>query len=140
MTQELIFYPSIAMFALTALMLARMGVQRYRAVAAGAVDPRYYRLYTGAEEPPELRKLARHVQNHFEVPPLFHLVVLMIYVTGQVSTLSLVLAWLFVILRGLHSAMHLGRNVVTRRFASFIASSAVLAGLWAVFAVGLLQR
>lgn len=140
MTQELIFYPSIAMFALTAGVLVRMGIMRYRAVAAGEVDPRYYRLYTGAEEPLELRKLGRHVQNHFEVPPLFHLVVLMLYVTGQVNLLSLVLAWLFVALRALHSAIHLGRNVVPRRFASFIASGTVLAGLWLSFAVGLLQR
>lgn len=140
MTQELIFYPSIAMFALTAAMLVRLGMQRYRAVEAGEVDPRYYRLFTDGEEPPELRKLARHVQNHFEVPPLFHIVVLMFYVTGQVTLASLVLAWLFVLTRCLHSVMHLGRNSVPRRFASFITSGAVLAVLWGLFAVGLLQR
>ncbi len=140
MTPELIFYPSVAMFALTLAMMLRMGVARYRATASREVSLKYYRLYTEGAEPEHLRLLSRHVQNHFEVPPLFHLVVLMLYVTGQVSLLGLIIAWLYVALRCLHSYVHLVGNVVPRRFAVFIASGLALLALWLLFFVGLLTR
>lgn len=139
MTQELIFYPSVAMFALTALVLGLTGSARFRASGSGEMDPRFYKLYTGGEEPAHLRKLSRHLQNHFEVPPLFHLVVIMHFVTDQVGMLSLILAWTYVATRGLHSWMHLGRNYVPHRFASFAASYVTLIALWLNFAAGLVK-
>lgn len=140
MQQELIFYPSIALFALSAGVLIRTGLARFRASTSGAVDPRYYKLYQQGEEPEELRKLSRHLQNHFELPPLFHLVVLMLFVTQQVGPLSLTLAWAYVGLRLVHTSIHLGSNYVPYRFYSFLASFAVLVALWAVFAVNLMSR
>lgn len=139
MSQELIFYPAIAMFALTMFVLFKTGIARNAAVTKRKVDIRFYELYRDDEqEPDELRVLGRHLQNHFEVPPLFYFVVLALYVTEQVSMLSLIGAWLFVGFRIAHTAVHLGGNIVLRRFLVFIASTVSLMLLWAYLFLGLL--
>ena len=74
--------------------------------------------------------MARHVQNHFEVPPLFHIGVILTFVSDSVTATSVVLAWLFVATRCVHSYIHLGSNNVSLRFATFGVSIAFLAGLW----------
>ena len=40
------------------------------------------------------------------------------------------LAWLFVVLRSIHSFIHTTYNTVIHRFAIFVASSLVLLGMW----------
>jgi len=125
-----ILYPSIAMALLTLALLVYMGLSRAGAVRRGEVNPRFYRSYREGEQPEALHVLGRHVQNHFEVPPLFHVVVLATYVTGLVDGLAVGLSWAFFGLRCLHTMVHLGGNRVPRRFAVFGLSVLALAGLW----------
>ncbi len=139
MAAELIFYPAIAMFALSMFVLFRTGMARAAAVKQREVPVNFYRLYQG-EEPEHLRLLSRHLQNQFEVPPLFYMVVVALYATGLVTPLSLIGAWLFVALRLLHSYVHLNGNVVMRRFMVFIASTVALILLWVYLLIGLLAR
>ncbi len=139
MNPEAILFPSIAMFFLSALMLVRLGAMRFRATTTREVSISYYALYRGENtEPDALRLMSRHAHNHFETPPLFHIGVLMTYVTGQVSTLAVGLAWAFVALRVVHSVIHLRSNNVTYRFMAFIGSAIVLVALWARMLVVLL--
>lgn len=138
MAAEAIFFPAIAMFLLTMSVFLLMGYSRYRATATREMDARYYKLYNQGEETPRLRQISRHVHNHFEVPPLFYVVVIIFYVTGQVTPLAVGLAWAFVALRLVHTVVHLGGNVVTRRFMVFIASFSVLAVMWLYLLVRLL--
>ncbi len=133
-----ILYPAFAMFLLTATVLAILGVNRFRAVRNREMDGRFFKLYRGYEEPDRLRLLSRHASNHFEVPPLFYIGVILIYLTGQVGVFQLVTAWAFVALRYLHTYIHLGSNRVTRRFIVFVISGFVLVALWASLLVALL--
>src|SRR4029434_2943494 len=103
-----IVFPAIAMFFLTMSMVARMAFLRVSAVQRGDVPIQYYRLYYEGVEPDVLRQIGRHVQNHFEVPPLFYVAVLFLYATGSVTPLAVTLAWLYVALRAVHSFVHLG--------------------------------
>lgn len=125
-----ILYPSIAMALLTMFYLLYVGASRFRAVSSGQQDGVYYELYRGGEETPQLRLIGRHLQNHFEVPPLFHIAVLLCLVTGAVSTLTIALAWVYFGLRVVHMAVHLGSNAVQARFMAFLASHLVLMALW----------
>jgi hypothetical protein len=133
-----ILIPLFAMFALTATAVFRLGFMRLRAVQARQVDLRYYREYRGYEEPERLRVASRHVINLFEAPTLFYVVGLMIYVTGQTSGLLVGLAWAYVVLRAVHSYVHLTSNIVVVRFRVFVASWFVLVALWAVLGIRLL--
>jgi hypothetical protein len=139
MRAEIIFFPAIAMFFLTASVLARMGMARKRAVETREIDPKFYRLYNQGQEPPHLRQLTRHMQNHFELPPLFYAVILMLYVTGSVNSQAVITAWLFVALRALHTYVHLGSNFVPRRFMLFIGSVLMLTLLWLNFFITLVM-
>ncbi len=139
MNPEAILFPSIAMFLLSSAMLLRLGFMRFHATQAREVSISYYALYRGeSAEPDALRLMSRHAHNHFETPPLFHVVVLMTYVTGQVTVLAVGLAWAYVAMRVLHSVIHLGTNNVLYRFSAFIGSAAILIALWVRMLVVLL--
>ncbi|TXH03745.1 MAG: hypothetical protein E6R07_10015 [Nevskiaceae bacterium] len=124
-----ILYPSIVMAMMTLLLLLALGARRFIAVRRRAVNLRYYRTYDdGGGEPPALRRHSRHVQNHFEVPPLFHLAVWGTYAAGDVTAATIGAAWFFVATRVVHAAIHLGPNNVSQRF--FVFGLGVLAVLY----------
>jgi hypothetical protein len=130
MDPRLILFPAIAMFSLTLGVILRLGLARYTAIQSGAVSIKFFRTFDEGDQPARLHLLARHVQNHFEVPPLFYAGVLVTFAAGAVSPLSLAFAWSFVAIRCLHTYIHLGSNNVSVRFFTFGASLIALAGLW----------
>lgn len=138
MNATAILYPGIAMFCLTLFVTLWLGVARYAAIKNRSVSIKYFRTYNEGSQPERLHLLARHVQNHFEVPPLFYAGILFTYVAGAVSAASVILAWLFFIARCVHSYVHLGSNNVSVRFFTFGASLIFLVGIWVVLAVSLL--
>jgi len=138
MDPSAIVYPAIAMFFLTFASIANMARVRIGAVQAGEMSVGFYRTYDEGAETPRLRRVTRHVQNLFEVPPLFYVVLIFLYVTGTVTALAVGLAWLYVALRCVHAFVHLGSNNVQHRLIAFLSSGLVLAGLWLVLLIGLL--
>lgn len=134
-----ILYPGIAMFSLTVSVIVVLGLARYRAIRKREVSIAYFRTYDEGSQPERLHLLSRHVQNHFEVPPLFYVGLLFTFVSGAVTPLTVGFAWLFVLARCVHSYIHLGTNDVSRRFFTFGASLLFLAGLWATLSVSLLS-
>src|SRR5262249_15653293 len=110
-----ILYPVFAMFLLVALVLFTMRSIPFAPVPPGEVSIKYYRGFQGAE-PETLRVVARQFANLFEVPVLFYVVVLMAYVSHQVTTWLVGCAWTYVALRYAHSYVHLTSNDVRVRF------------------------
>ena len=133
-----ILYPVFAMFALVAMVLARMGALRFGAVSRGEMDPRYYKTYQGGEEPEHMRVVTRHFINLFEMPVMFYVVVILTYVTHQASGWMTGCAWAYVAVRYAHSYVHLGSNDVLLRFRLYIASGLVLVVMWMSLLVRLL--
>jgi hypothetical protein len=125
-----IISPAVAMFMLTASVIAYTGGSRLAAIRRGDVSIRYYRRYNEGEQTPRLQVIGRHVQNHFEVPPLFYVAVLFLYVTGSVTPVAVALAWLYFASRCAHSFIHLGSNNVTHRFIAFAVRGLILTSLW----------
>jgi len=130
MDPSAIVFPAFAMFMLTFSVLAYMAGSRLSAIRRREVSIRYYRRYSEGEQTPRLQVIGRHAQNHFEVPPLFYIAVLFLYVTGSVTPTAIVLAWLYFASRCVHSFIHLGNNNVSHRFIAFAVSGLILAGLW----------
>lgn len=137
LNQVLILYPAMAMFLLTMACLFALGIARLRAIRSGAVKISFYRSYDEGSQPKRLHLFARHVQNHFEVPPLFYIGVLLAYATQSVTMASLGFAWSFVGARILHSYIHLGSNNVNHRFLAFAFSLFMVSGLWLSLLVSL---
>lgn len=78
---------------------------------------------------------ANNLANLFEMPVLFLALVPLLLITRHAGTIEVVLAWLFVALRAVHSIIHTGRNVVRVRFMVYGASCTVLAVMWIGFAI-----
>jgi hypothetical protein len=134
-----ILYPVFAMFYLVAFVLFRMARMRFGAVSRREMDPRFYRTYDEGQEPPHMRVVTRHFINLFEVPVLFYVGAILTYVTDQVTYWMIGCAWAYVVLRYVHTWVHLGTNDVLTRFRVYGASGLVLLVMWTSLLVQLLR-
>jgi hypothetical protein len=135
-----ILYPAFVMIALTIFCMVRLGLLRWAAVRSGEIDPRYFILFRGYEEPDKLAAYSRHVVNLFEAPLLFYVIILMAFVTGQSGGWVLGLAWAYVGLRFIHTYVHLTSNVVLTRFRIFVVSMLTLTILWAAVLTNIMRQ
>ena len=132
-----VVWPAFALFALTMLQVARLARLRFAAASAGRVDPRYYKVFRGEGEPPELAAVSRNVINLYEMPTLFYAGTAIAVAAGQSGAILAVLGWIYFALRCLHTAIHVTSNKVLWRFRAFGASWLVLIAYWAVLGASL---
>jgi hypothetical protein len=132
-----VVWPAFALFALTMLQVARLARMRFAAAHAGRVDPRYYKVFRGEGEPPELAAVSRNVINLYEMPTLFYAGTAIAVATGHSGVILVGLGWTYFALRCLHTAIHVTSNKVLWRFRAFAASWLVLVAYWVVLGVGL---
>lgn len=135
-----ILYPSFALMGLTFFCILRLGYLRFSAVKQREIDPRYFSLYRGYEEPEKLAACSRHIVNLFEAPILFYVLCVTAFLTEQSGNLVVGLAWAYVGLRLMHSYVHLTSNVVLLRFRLFIFSMLVLMVLWGIVLAGIIRQ
>jgi hypothetical protein len=135
MPQELVFTPMGAMALLTFIVLGFIPASRFRAVSARQVTAEDFKLGESARVPPQVAVTNRNFMNLLELPMLFYVAGLMYYVAGRVDQTALVLAWSYVGLRAVHSAIHLTYNNVIHRLSAYALSNAVLMAFWVMFFV-----
>lgn len=135
MPQELIFAPMGAMALLTFVVLGFIPATRFRAVFARQVTADDFKLGESVRVPPQVAVTNRNFMNLLELPMLFYVAGLMYYVAGRVDQTALVLAWAYVGLRAVHSAIHLSYNDVMHRLTAYAISNGVLIVLWVMFFV-----
>jgi hypothetical protein len=135
MAQDLIFAPMGAMALLTFCVLILIPLRRVRAGTQGLITAEDFRYGESASAPPEVSIPNRNYMNLLELPTLFFAVCLMFYVADRVDRAALIVAWAYVTLRLVHSAIHLTYNNVYHRLAAFTVSNLVLGGLWVLFFV-----
>ena len=137
-TATAIVWPAFALFALTMLSVVRLARMRFAAAKAGRVDPRFYKVFKGEGEPPELAAMSRNVVNLYEMPTLFYAGTAIAFAAGEAGSLLVVLGWAYVLLRFAHTAIHVTSNKVMWRFRAFLASWIVLAAYWTILGAALL--
>jgi hypothetical protein len=81
--------------------------------------------------PAEVSIPNRNLMNLLELPVLFYVACITLYMTKTVDTTSLTLAWSYFTLRACHSAVHLGYNNVYHRLTLFALSNVLLVIMWA---------
>ena len=129
-----IFWPLVAQVVLVAIVGARMYARRVAEVRARRIHPQKLATSRGMAESLQDVAAADNFRNLFEAPVLFFAVCCAMAITDTVSSLQLALAWIYVVLRCAHSAIHLTYNRVLHRLAVFLAGMAVLFAMWALFA------
>lgn len=76
--------------------------------------------------PESINRPSNNLKNLFELPVIFYTLCIALHLTGAVDGASLYMAWAFVMLRALHSAIQCTVNIVLLRFAAYALSSLVL--------------
>jgi hypothetical protein len=76
--------------------------------------------------PPGVSNPSDNLKNLFEMPVLFYILCIYLFVTQQVDSLYVYSAWIFVGFRVLHSLMHCTRNIVIVRFWLYLLSCLTL--------------
>jgi len=129
MNQTTIFYPVIALVALTFFIAFTMLRSRFAAVKNRQLSIKYFQLNQG-EVPVQLQRLSDNYDNLLSMPILFYLVTIIIYALQIIDAGYLVLAWLYVIARYAHSYIHSVYNNVIHRMFVFVFSSLILIVIW----------
>lgn len=82
-----------------------------------------------AKIPAEVRWKADNYNNLMEQPTLFYAIALTLAFVGAVDGLNIVLAWIYVVLRVIHSLIQATVNIIMLRFGIFMLGSLVLLAL-----------
>jgi hypothetical protein len=136
MNPTAIFWPVIAHVVLVYIVYAVVGKRRYHAVQSGEAKTSQFRGRT--DEPSSSATASNNLMNQFELPVLFHVVCLALFVTSGVAYVPVALAWLFAISRYVHAWVHLTGNRIRYRQPAFSVGLLALAALWIWFALHLL--
>ncbi len=130
MNQESILFPVFALAGLTFFVSLWMARLRFMAVKRGDLDRRYYKLNRGWELPDYLVKVSRNFENLLEIPVLFYVISLMIYLTKQADFAHVSLAWVYVGTRFVHTYVHTTYNNVRHRMIPFMLGGILLIAMW----------
>jgi hypothetical protein len=127
MDQTEIFRPFCATMVLTLVVWVYMYGRRLSFIFSSGLDPKQMTpLELARLSPPQVSNPSDNLKNLFELPTIFYVVVLYIYVTNQVDTAYLWAAWGFFLFRALHSAVHCTFNFIPLRFALYVISAGAL--------------
>lgn len=78
---------------------------------------------------------ANNLRNLFEMPVMYFALVPLLLISHQDNRVQVILAWSYVVLRAIHSFIHIGPKKVPMRFLVYALSCAVLMAMWIGFAV-----
>ncbi len=130
MQNPAILYPVFALAAWTFLVLLLIPFYRVRAGLRREIKSDDFKYGESATVPPYVSIPNRNYMNLLELPMLFYVVCVLLYVTAGGSSIAIKLAWAYVALRIIHSIIHLSYNKVMHRLTAFAASNFVLIALW----------
>jgi hypothetical protein len=135
MQPSLIFAPMGVLAFLTFAVLGLIPIRRFAASRAGQVKAADFEFGESPRVPGHVSIPNRSYMNLLELPVLFYVGCLMFFVAGKVDGVALAVAWIYVALRIVHTAIHLTYNNVMHRLIPFAASNLVLLGFWILFFV-----
>jgi hypothetical protein len=133
-----ILLPCAAMVFVTLLVWVKLYVDRVGEMNELKLDPQSVRNSTVGSGVLKRVEAADNFKNLFEVPVLFYVLCACLAAIDQVTPFFVIGAWVFVLLRALHSVIHVTYNQVMHRFYTYAAGTVLLYVMWGVFAFRLL--
>jgi hypothetical protein len=127
----------LALVLLTAAVGARLLFCRVREMRRKRIHPQAAATSVQVAARLEDVRAADNFRNLFEVPVLFYALAALALATAHTPAWLASGAWSYVALRCLHSVIHCTYNKVMHRLAVFLASFALLVGLWLAFFITL---
>ncbi len=130
-----ILYPLFALAAWTFLVLLLIPLVRIRSARRREIAADDFKYGESPAVPPRVSIPNRNYMNLLELPMLFYVVCVLLYITAGASFPAVCVAWAYVALRVLHSIIHLSYNRVIHRLGVFALSNAALVWLWVIAGV-----
>ncbi|MBV9566914.1 MAG: MAPEG family protein [Hyphomicrobiales bacterium] len=88
--------------------------------------------------PPRIQQIANCLDNQFQLPVLFYVLVILAIIARKDDLLFVVMSWLFVISRFAHAFIHTGSNDVRVRGPIYGIGLIILLLMWIIFAIRVL--
>jgi hypothetical protein len=123
--------PLVIQVALTFVVLIRMYQTRIAEIRGKNIDPQNFATRSRAALAIQDSAAASdNFNNLFETPVLFYTAILLTLILMLQDPVIVALAWMYVVLRALHSFVHTTYNTVMHRFYLYLMSCVVLLGIW----------
>src|SRR5210317_2564585 len=114
MEPKTILFPCFMLFIWTVLILIKSFTVRVAAIKTKSIRMSYFRHYMG-DVPEIIQVHSRNYINLLELPVLFYVITIFIFILGKVDPLYVNLSWAFVGSRIVHSLIHITYNNVNHR-------------------------
>jgi len=137
MTIQMVLLPVFVQVALTFALMFWMGASRRACLMSGETKMRDVALGQSAW-PAKTQQVSNNYTSQFQVPLLFYVIVVLAWITKQADLIFVVMAWIFVLSRLVHTYIHTTSNHVPTRFNAFAVGVIVLLLMWIIFAVRIL--
>ena len=119
--------PVVALALWTAVIWGWMYATRIPAMQKARIDPQAAARTRELKLAPEIMWVSDNYNHLMEQPTIFYAAAFAAQLTGQANGLNIGLAWLYVVLRIVHSLIQCTINNVTLRFTAFTLSTIALA-------------
>ncbi|GAB60669.1 MAPEG family protein [Rheinheimera nanhaiensis] len=128
--EKLVLLPVFVQVLLTSIVMVLMGRRRIRAAKNKEISVAAFKTMnlTGANE--QVIATSRNFDNQFQMPMLYLFSVLFVLQLGLADIAYAALGATFVLLRIVHTIIHIGTNHVRSRFNVFLLGCAVLWAIW----------
>jgi hypothetical protein len=130
---HLLIAAMLALVLLTFVVAGRMLSCRVREMRHKRIHPQAAATSTQMASRLENVQAADNFRNLFEAPVLFYALIAVALATHQTPAWLVAGAWVYVVLRVVHSVIHCTYNKVMHRLAAFLSSFVWLVGLWVAF-------
>jgi hypothetical protein len=134
MQGEAIFWPVLIQAGLTYGVYALGSTRRLAAVRTGEAKPGQFKIPGGGDEPERSATAMRNLINQFELPVLFYVCCLSLFVLNAAGTAAVALAWGFALSRLGHAYVHVTSNRLKFRRPAFILGFFIQGAMWALLA------
>lgn len=128
MSANLIFLPVLVQILLTLVVYISLGRAKGAASKMGLVDEKR-RGISDEAWPLSVQLINNNIRNQFETPTLFYILTLILWIIDSVTLLVHLLAWLYVISRGVHAWAHIKMHNIPLRRRLFQCSIIILFAL-----------
>ena len=134
MSVSAVILPVLVQVGLTLILLSVLGRSRLATLRSGELKVRDIALGERVW-PKRILQLQNSYQNQFELPVLFYALVGLALITRKADMLFVVMAWMFVVSRLVHAAIHVTTNKLSHRFMAFVVGVLIMAAMWAIFGI-----
>ncbi len=134
-----LLWPLLVQVWLTIVVIILTFSVRVKSYKQGKVNVVYFKHNQG-KAPKTMLRWGDNLQNQFELPVLFYALVTILIATENTESIYIILAWIFVFSRVVHSWIHIKSNHIGQRLTSFAAGFITIIVMWITFTIQMLTH